>query len=209
MEVSVVELVAEMDGVGKIKEKMVFGNAIQQEALLWLKNLSILCCNYALLHFYGDNVPKDRANIAMEAAKGFDAFLLLSSSVMTMCSIGFKCGISYQPPTTVPAGWSGLRGGLGGAAVDVIVVVGSGDAEVSLDMMDRYRGDLSDIKKLCGVARGLSCDWWKMRIAKATKNTKIRIVRCCFKKASVRYFIVDGGGGFSIFVVKSLDKGNE
>ncbi|GJU40042.1 hypothetical protein Tco_1192999 [Tanacetum coccineum] len=29
------------------------------------------------------------------------------------------------------AGWSGLRGGLGGAAVDVIVVVGSGDAEVS------------------------------------------------------------------------------
>ncbi|GKD92940.1 hypothetical protein Tco_1372777 [Tanacetum coccineum] len=30
---------------------------------------------------------------------------------------------------------SGLRGGLGGAAVDVIVVVGSGDAEVSLDMM--------------------------------------------------------------------------
>ncbi|GKD18926.1 hypothetical protein Tco_1208084, partial [Tanacetum coccineum] len=30
---------------------------------------------------------------------------------------------------------SGLRGGLGGAAVDVIVVVGSGDAEVNLDMM--------------------------------------------------------------------------
>lgn len=34
--------------------------------------------------FFGDNVPKDRANIAMEAAKGCDAFLVLGSSVMTM-----------------------------------------------------------------------------------------------------------------------------
>lgn len=34
--------------------------------------------------FFGDNVPKDRANIAMKAAKGCDAFLVLGSSVMTM-----------------------------------------------------------------------------------------------------------------------------
>ncbi|KAJ9558632.1 hypothetical protein OSB04_013246 [Centaurea solstitialis] len=34
--------------------------------------------------FFGDNVPKDRANIAMEAAKSCDAFLVLGSSVMTM-----------------------------------------------------------------------------------------------------------------------------
>lgn len=34
--------------------------------------------------FFGDNVPKDRASMAMEAAKGCDAFLVLGSSVMTM-----------------------------------------------------------------------------------------------------------------------------
>ncbi|KGN62218.1 NAD-dependent protein deacylase SRT2 isoform X2 [Cucumis sativus] len=34
--------------------------------------------------FFGDNVPKDRANKAMEAAKNCDAFLVLGSSVMTM-----------------------------------------------------------------------------------------------------------------------------
>ncbi|XP_042975716.1 NAD-dependent protein deacylase SRT2 isoform X2 [Carya illinoinensis] len=34
--------------------------------------------------FFGDNVPKDSADKAMEAAKGCDAFLVLGSSVMTM-----------------------------------------------------------------------------------------------------------------------------
>lgn len=34
--------------------------------------------------FFGDNVPKDKADAAMEAAKGCDAFLVLGSSVMTM-----------------------------------------------------------------------------------------------------------------------------
>ncbi|KAF7136004.1 hypothetical protein RHSIM_Rhsim08G0000300 [Rhododendron simsii] len=34
--------------------------------------------------FFGDNVPKDRADKAMEAAKGCDAFLVLGSSLMTM-----------------------------------------------------------------------------------------------------------------------------
>lgn len=34
--------------------------------------------------FCGDNVPKDRADKAMEAAKGCDAFLVLGSSLMTM-----------------------------------------------------------------------------------------------------------------------------
>lgn len=34
--------------------------------------------------FFGDNVPKDRADRAMEAAKDCDAFLVLGSSVMTM-----------------------------------------------------------------------------------------------------------------------------
>ncbi|KAK3211436.1 hypothetical protein Dsin_016142 [Dipteronia sinensis] len=34
--------------------------------------------------FFGDNVPKDRADKAMEAAKACDAFLILGSSVMTM-----------------------------------------------------------------------------------------------------------------------------
>ncbi|XP_022948087.1 NAD-dependent protein deacylase SRT2 isoform X2 [Cucurbita moschata] len=34
--------------------------------------------------FFGDNVPKDRANKAMEAARNCDALLILGSSVMTM-----------------------------------------------------------------------------------------------------------------------------
>ncbi|XP_052191535.1 NAD-dependent protein deacylase SRT2 isoform X2 [Diospyros lotus] len=34
--------------------------------------------------FFGDNVPKDRADRAMEAAKQCDAFLVLGSSLMTM-----------------------------------------------------------------------------------------------------------------------------
>lgn len=34
--------------------------------------------------FFGDNVPQDTADKAMEAAKGCDAFLVLGSSVMTM-----------------------------------------------------------------------------------------------------------------------------
>ncbi|XP_071720341.1 NAD-dependent protein deacylase SRT2-like [Rutidosis leptorrhynchoides] len=34
--------------------------------------------------FFGDNVPKDRAIVAMEACAGCDAFLVLGSSVMTM-----------------------------------------------------------------------------------------------------------------------------
>lgn len=34
--------------------------------------------------FFGDNVPKARADAAMEAAKGCDAFLVLGSSLMTM-----------------------------------------------------------------------------------------------------------------------------
>ncbi|KAH9625858.1 hypothetical protein KSS87_009967 [Heliosperma pusillum] len=34
--------------------------------------------------FFGDNVPKDRADRAMEAAKTCDAFLIVGSSVMTM-----------------------------------------------------------------------------------------------------------------------------
>ncbi|KAJ4835023.1 NAD-dependent protein deacetylase srt2 [Turnera subulata] len=34
--------------------------------------------------FFGDNVPKDRADKAMEASKGCDAFLVLGSSLMTM-----------------------------------------------------------------------------------------------------------------------------
>lgn len=34
--------------------------------------------------FFGDNVPKNRADQSMEAAKGCDAFLVLGSSLMTM-----------------------------------------------------------------------------------------------------------------------------
>lgn len=34
--------------------------------------------------FFGDNVPKDRADKAMEAAKHCDAFLVLGSALMTM-----------------------------------------------------------------------------------------------------------------------------
>ncbi|KAJ8765324.1 hypothetical protein K2173_012021 [Erythroxylum novogranatense] len=34
--------------------------------------------------FFGDNVPKDRADKAVEAAKGCDGFLVLGSSLMTM-----------------------------------------------------------------------------------------------------------------------------
>ncbi|KAM3702071.1 hypothetical protein ACJW31_05G222500 [Castanea mollissima] len=44
-------------------------------------------CNGVLKHdviFFGDNVPKDRADNAMEAAKGCDAFLVLGLSLTTM-----------------------------------------------------------------------------------------------------------------------------
>uniref|UniRef100_A0A1D1Y4H6 NAD-dependent deacetylase n=2 Tax=Anthurium amnicola TaxID=1678845 RepID=A0A1D1Y4H6_9ARAE len=34
--------------------------------------------------FFGDNVPKDTADKAMEEARGCDAFLVLGSSLMTM-----------------------------------------------------------------------------------------------------------------------------
>ncbi|CAK9150335.1 unnamed protein product [Ilex paraguariensis] len=34
--------------------------------------------------FFGDNVPKDKADKALEAAKECDAFLALGSSLMTM-----------------------------------------------------------------------------------------------------------------------------
>lgn len=34
--------------------------------------------------FFGDNVPKERADMAMEASRSCDAFLVLGSSVMTM-----------------------------------------------------------------------------------------------------------------------------
>ncbi|KAI8009337.1 NAD-dependent protein deacylase SRT2 [Camellia lanceoleosa] len=34
--------------------------------------------------FFGDNVPKDRADKAMESAKECDAFLVLGSALMTM-----------------------------------------------------------------------------------------------------------------------------
>lgn len=47
----------------------------------WYKSLK-----YGTLQvvFFGDNVPKARADAAMEAAKGCDAFLVLGSSLMTM-----------------------------------------------------------------------------------------------------------------------------
>ncbi|KHN31178.1 NAD-dependent ADP-ribosyltransferase sirtuin-4 [Glycine soja] len=44
-------------------------------------------CNGALkpdVVFFGDNVPKDRADMAMEASRRCDAFLVLGSSLMTM-----------------------------------------------------------------------------------------------------------------------------
>jgi len=34
--------------------------------------------------FFGDNVPKDRADMAIEASRRCDAFLVLGSSLMTM-----------------------------------------------------------------------------------------------------------------------------
>lgn len=34
--------------------------------------------------FFGDNVPKDKADKAMEASKQCDALLVVGSSVMTM-----------------------------------------------------------------------------------------------------------------------------
>ncbi|KAH1255352.1 NAD-dependent protein deacylase SRT2 [Glycine max] len=37
-----------------------------------------------LVVFFGDNVPKDRADMAMEASRRCDAFLVLGSSLMTM-----------------------------------------------------------------------------------------------------------------------------
>lgn len=36
--------------------------------------------------FFGDNVPKDRADMAMEASRRCDAFLVLGSSLMTMAA---------------------------------------------------------------------------------------------------------------------------
>ncbi|KAJ6305564.1 hypothetical protein OIU78_020997 [Salix suchowensis] len=51
-----------------------------------LKNIGSEHDNLLILKvvFFGDNVPKDRADKAMEAAKGCDAFLVLGSSLMTM-----------------------------------------------------------------------------------------------------------------------------
>lgn len=43
-----------------------------------------MCLIILKVVFFGDNVPKDRADKAMEAAKGCDAFLVLGSSLMTM-----------------------------------------------------------------------------------------------------------------------------
>lgn len=45
---------------------------------------NVCLCFFLEVVFFGDNVPKDRAHKAMEAAKNCDAFLVLGSSVMTM-----------------------------------------------------------------------------------------------------------------------------
>ncbi|KAK3029668.1 hypothetical protein RJ639_038949 [Escallonia herrerae] len=60
--------------------------------LFLIVRLVIELCDIYCLHvsfllkvvFFGDNVPKDKADKAMEAAKGCDSFLVLGSSVMTM-----------------------------------------------------------------------------------------------------------------------------
>lgn len=44
----------------------------------------LFACFSLKVVFFGDNVPKDRADRAMEAAKECDAFLVLGSSLMTM-----------------------------------------------------------------------------------------------------------------------------
>ena len=47
--------------------------------------------------FFGDNVPKDRADIAMEAAKTCDAFLVIGSSSMTFSAFRLvRCYCSYN-----------------------------------------------------------------------------------------------------------------
>ncbi|KVI00485.1 Sirtuin family [Cynara cardunculus var. scolymus] len=58
---------------------------IEIDEKFWEEDFHIPTCSKCNgVVFFGDNVPKDRANIAMEAAKGCDAFLVLGSSVMTM-----------------------------------------------------------------------------------------------------------------------------
>lgn len=53
--------------------------------LVYAIDTNLIVSSYSLkVVFFGDNVPKERADKAMEAAKGCDAFLVLGSSLMTM-----------------------------------------------------------------------------------------------------------------------------
>ncbi|KMZ73553.1 NAD-dependent protein deacetylase SRT2 [Zostera marina] len=62
---------------------------VEIDEKFWEDNFDVPCCNKCngLLKpdvvFFGDNVPKDRATEAMNAAKGCDSFLVLGSSLMT------------------------------------------------------------------------------------------------------------------------------
>ncbi|XP_058089857.1 NAD-dependent protein deacylase SRT2 isoform X2 [Magnolia sinica] len=63
---------------------------IEIDEKFWLEDFHIPNCQHCdgLLKpdvvFFGDNIPKDRADKAMEAARGCDALLVLGSSLMTM-----------------------------------------------------------------------------------------------------------------------------
>nr|ACU23889.1 unknown [Glycine max] len=57
-----------------------FGRRILPSQLV----ISAMELSNLMLSFFGDNVPKDRADMAMEASRRCDAFLVLGSSLMTM-----------------------------------------------------------------------------------------------------------------------------
>ncbi|KAL4629329.1 hypothetical protein ACB092_05G297700 [Castanea dentata] len=57
---------------------------IEIDEKFWEEDFHIPTAKNAMVIFFGDNVPKDRADNAMEAAKGCDAFLVLGLSLMTM-----------------------------------------------------------------------------------------------------------------------------
>ncbi|KAG6773481.1 hypothetical protein POTOM_020759 [Populus tomentosa] len=60
-----------------------YGNTCESRIHVHVSNTYLIHCAPKVV-FFGDNVPKDRADKAMEAAKGCDAFLVLGSSLMTM-----------------------------------------------------------------------------------------------------------------------------
>ncbi|GKA62653.1 hypothetical protein Tco_0762172 [Tanacetum coccineum] len=112
-------------------------------------------------------------------------------------------------------GWSGLRGGLGGAAVDVVVVVGSGDAEMrdskgkpkkAVDPQGRCCLKKASVRKSLRVLRYVGRrDWIKVTRAVTSEEN------CVWQEALVDVLdvveAVDGIGGDNIVIIPWSSQG--